>query len=75
MAAYADVVESVDRAKLVGAARPRGATSASHDVDVLLQVSLDPPGAGRPGRAPTPTELAALAADVEARRACSGCAA
>ncbi|MFZ2016116.1 MAG: YggS family pyridoxal phosphate-dependent enzyme [Nocardioides sp.] len=39
---YADVVESVDRVKLVGALQ-RGAHEGSHEVDVLLQVSLDPP--------------------------------
>jgi pyridoxal phosphate enzyme (YggS family) len=40
---YADVVESVDRLKLVNALN-RGAHQRSHEVDVLLQVSLDPPG-------------------------------
>ena len=45
---YADVVESVDRLKLV-TALDRGAHQRSHQLDVLLQVSLDPPG--RPGRA------------------------
>ncbi len=44
VASYADVVESVDRAKLVGPLS-RGAHTRGHDVDVLLQVSLDPPGA------------------------------
>ena len=44
VAAYADVVESLDRAKLVGPLS-RGAHARGHDVDVLLQVSLDPPGA------------------------------
>ncbi len=44
VASYADVVESVDRVKLV-APLSRGAHSRSHDVDVLLQVSLDAPGA------------------------------
>ena len=44
VAAYADVVESVDRAKLVGPLS-RGAHGRGHDVDVLLQVSLDAPGA------------------------------
>ena len=39
---YADVVESVDRVKLVGPLQ-RGAHERSHEVDVLLQVSLDPP--------------------------------
>ncbi|GAA4366450.1 YggS family pyridoxal phosphate-dependent enzyme [Nocardioides caricicola] len=58
VAAYADVVESVDRVKLVAPlARPGRA------VDVLLQVSLDPPG--REGRAGAdPADLAALAARV-----------
>jgi PLP dependent protein len=52
VAAYADVVESLDRAKLV-APLSRGAHSRGHDVDVLLQVSLDPPGADhRAGAAP-----------------------
>jgi PLP dependent protein len=45
VASYADVVESVDRAKLVGPLS-RGAHARGHDVDVLLQVSLDPPGSG-----------------------------
>src|SRR5689334_15125965 len=45
VAAYADVVESVDRAKLVGGLA-RGA--GDRTLDVLLQVSLDPPG--REGR-------------------------
>ena len=49
VAAYADVVESVDRVKLVGAL-DRGAHERSHQLDVLLQVSLDPPGrTGRSG--------------------------
>jgi pyridoxal phosphate enzyme (YggS family) len=61
---YADVVESVDRAKLV-VALGRGAHERSHAVDVLLQVSLDPPG--RTGRAGAdPAELVALAEQVEA---------
>jgi len=52
VASYADVVESVDRAKLVGPLS-RGAHTRGHDVDVLLQVSLDPAGAGhRSGAAP-----------------------
>ena len=59
VASYADVVESVDRVKLVGAL-DRGAHERSHEVDVLLQVSLDPPGgAGRSGA--DAGELAALA--------------
>ena len=50
---YADVVESVDRTKLV-TGLDRGAHQRGHPVDVLLQVSLDPPGsAGRSGAAAT----------------------
>jgi hypothetical protein len=46
---YADVVESVDRTKLVNALN-RGAQQRAHRLDVLLQVSLDPPGSdGRSG--------------------------
>jgi pyridoxal phosphate enzyme (YggS family) len=63
VARYADVVESVDRRKLVGPLS-RGAHERSHPVDVLLQVSLDPPG--REGRAGAdPAELAELAAAVD----------
>ena len=63
MASYAAVVESVDRRKLVGPLS-RGAHQRSHPVDVLLQVSLDPPG--REGRAGAdPGELAELAAAVD----------
>ena len=59
VASYADVVESLDRAKLVGPLS-RGAHSRGHDVDVLLQVSLDPPGSDhRSGAAPE--DLAGLA--------------
>jgi pyridoxal phosphate enzyme (YggS family) len=63
---YADVVESVDRTKLVGPLN-RGAHERAHGsqgVDVLLQVSLDPPG--REGRAGAdPGDLDALADAVE----------
>jgi len=62
VAAYSSVVESVDRRKLV---RPlsTGAHQRSHPVDVLLQVSLDPPGAsGRSGA--DPADLDELAAAV-----------
>jgi pyridoxal phosphate enzyme (YggS family) len=63
VASYADVVESVDRRKLVDALN-RGAHGRGHEVDVLLQVSLDPPG--RPGRAGAePDQLPALADAVE----------
>jgi PLP dependent protein len=53
VASYADVVESVDRAKLLpGLAR--GAHRRGRQVDVLVQVSLDPreASAGRSGVAP-----------------------
>jgi pyridoxal phosphate enzyme (YggS family) len=63
VASYADVVESVDRAKLV-APLSRGAHARSHEVDVLLQVSLDPPGADHRSGA-DPADLAALADRVE----------
>ncbi len=43
VASYADVVEAVDRPKLV-APLSRGAHSRGGEVDVLLQVSLDPAG-------------------------------
>jgi pyridoxal phosphate enzyme (YggS family) len=63
VAAYADVVESVDRAKLV-APLAKGAHQRSHEVDVLLQVSLDPPD--REGRAGAdPDNLPVLARAVE----------
>jgi uncharacterized pyridoxal phosphate-containing UPF0001 family protein len=56
------VVESVDRAKLL-AGLQRGAHDRGRDLDVLLQVSLDPPDAdGRSGAAPH--DLADLAARV-----------
>lgn len=63
VAAYADVVESVDRPKLVRGLQ-RGAHERGRDLDVLLQVSLDPPdAAGRSGA--DPATLDALAAAVE----------
>jgi pyridoxal phosphate enzyme (YggS family) len=52
IATYSDVVESVDRVKLV-AALDRGAHERGRAVDCLVQVSLDPPDArGRGGAAP-----------------------
>jgi PLP dependent protein len=63
VATYAGVVESVDRRKLVGPLS-RGAHQRSHPVDVLLQVSLDPPD--REGRSGAdPGDLADLAAAVD----------
>jgi PLP dependent protein len=61
---YADVVESVDRVKVVNALN-RGAHQRTRPVDVLLQVSLDPPGSeGRSGA--DASDLPALAEAVEA---------
>lgn len=52
VAAYADVVHSLDRAKLVNGL-DRGARERGRPLDVLVQVSLDPPGsAGRSGADP-----------------------
>jgi len=53
VAGYADVVHSVDRAKLLGGLS-RGAQERGHDLDCLIQVSLDPPEAR--GRSGAPTE-------------------
>lgn len=64
VASYADVVESVDRLKLVRGL-DRGASEREAVVDVLLQVSLDPPD--RHGRAGAdPEDLSSLAAEVAA---------
>ncbi|MBM9460485.1 YggS family pyridoxal phosphate-dependent enzyme [Nocardioides sp. zg-536] len=64
VARYADVVESVDRPELV-TRLARGATETERQVDVLLQVSLDPPAAEhRFGAAPE--ALGALAESVVA---------
>jgi pyridoxal phosphate enzyme (YggS family) len=61
---YADVVESVDRVKLV-TALDRGAHQRAHPLDVLLQVSLDPPG--REGRSGADAgDLGSLADAVDA---------
>jgi PLP dependent protein len=63
VASYADVVESVDRVKLVSALQ-RGAHERGRNLDVLLQVSLDPPGVEhRSGVAPE--DLDELATAVE----------
>jgi len=63
VARYADVVESVDRVKLV-AGLQRGAEERSRAIDVLLQVSLDPPGRDQRSGA-APEQLGELAAAVE----------
>jgi len=64
VARYADVVESVDRAKLVGRLAA-GAVERGAEVEVLLQVSLDPPSADHRAGA-DPDDLPALADAVEA---------
>ncbi|MBC7551201.1 MAG: YggS family pyridoxal phosphate-dependent enzyme [Cellulomonas sp.] len=64
VASYADVVESVDRAKLVGPL-DRGATERGIRLPVLLQVSLDPPGADQRSGV-EPDRLLALAGRVVA---------
>ena len=63
VAAYSDVVESVDRPKVV-AALDKGAHGRSRRLDCLVQVSLDPPEqhAGRSGV--LPEQLTALADEV-----------
>jgi len=69
VAAYADVVESVDRAKLLSGLS-KGAHGRDHVVDVLVQVSLDAPDAsGRSGAAPEAVpELARRVAAAEGLR-------
>ncbi|MFS3130266.1 YggS family pyridoxal phosphate-dependent enzyme [Nocardioides sp. Bht2] len=63
VAGYADVVESVDRSRLVGGLS-RGAVERGRDLDCLVQVSLDPPEQ-RDGRSGVhPDELMALADSV-----------
>ncbi|GGB88920.1 alanine racemase [Knoellia flava TL1] len=67
VAAYADVVQSVDRAKIV-TALDRGAQRHGRRLDVLLQVALDDDegrGGARPGDVPA---LADLVEDAEALR-------
>lgn len=65
--AYADVVESVDRPKLV-APLDRGAQQHGRTLDVLLQVSLDGPGAEHRAGA-RPEDLPVLAEAVESASA------
>jgi pyridoxal phosphate enzyme (YggS family) len=60
VASYADVVESVDRVKLVrGLAK--GAAQRGAEVDCLVQVSLDPPGAGKGRAGAAPDQVGAVA--------------
>jgi len=65
VARYADVVESVDRARLV-APLARGAAEAGRRVDVLLQVSLDAPDHVGERSGAAAAELHALAEQVSA---------
>jgi pyridoxal phosphate enzyme (YggS family) len=66
VAAYADVVESVDRAKLLRGLS-RGAHQAGRQVDVLVQVDLDPEPAADSGRAGcSPDDVDRLAEQVAA---------
>jgi len=62
VAAYADMVESVDRAKLL-APLARGAQERGRPLEVLLQVSLDPADPAQHGNRAgvAPDDLAALA--------------
>ncbi|MDT0201262.1 YggS family pyridoxal phosphate-dependent enzyme [Nocardioides sp. AE5] len=62
VAAYADVVESVDRPKLIGPLA-RGAEARGRPLDCLVQVSLDPPGTQHRAGV-LPDDLTALAAGV-----------
>lgn len=63
VARYADAVHSLDRAKLV-TGLSRGARERGRDLDVLVQVSLDPPDAeGRAGA--EPAEVPALVERVQ----------
>ena len=66
VATYADVVESVDRSKLLSGLS-RGAHQRSHDLDCLVQVSLDPPDAGGVRSGVPVDELPDLAADLASR--------
>jgi pyridoxal phosphate enzyme (YggS family) len=62
VASYADVVESVDRAKLL-IGLSRGAHQRDRIIDCLIQVSLDPADThGRAGAAPA--DVPALAAEI-----------
>jgi PLP dependent protein len=60
VAAYADVVESVDRPKLLKGLS-KGALERGAVLDCLVQVSLDPPGAGEGRSGALPADVPALA--------------
>jgi uncharacterized pyridoxal phosphate-containing UPF0001 family protein len=59
------VVESVDRAKLLGGLT-RGAHEAGRTVECLVQVSLDPPGTGAGRSGADPDQVVPLAEKVAA---------
>ncbi|HEX6517356.1 MAG TPA: YggS family pyridoxal phosphate-dependent enzyme [Nocardioidaceae bacterium] len=65
VAGYASVVESVDRAKLLGGLT-RGAHEAGRTVECLVQVSLDPPGTGEGRSGADPDQVVPLAEKVAA---------
>ena len=64
VAAYADVVESVDRTKLVNGLG-RGAHDRPLPLDCLVQVSLDPPGSSGHRAGADPDRVEEVAAAVE----------
>jgi pyridoxal phosphate enzyme (YggS family) len=66
VAGYAQVVESVDRAKLVGGLA-RGAAGRAEPLDCLLQVTLDPPGRGQGRSGAEVSDLPDLAERVAAQ--------
>lgn len=59
VAAYADCVQSLDRPKLV-AGLSRGASERGRELDVLVQVSLDPPEASGARSGADPADVPAL---------------
>jgi PLP dependent protein len=63
VAAYADVVESVDRPKLLRGLS-KGALERGAVVDCLVQVSLDPPGTGAGRSGAPPADVPALAEEI-----------
>lgn len=65
VASYSDVVESLDRAKLV-TALARGAADRTQPLDCLVQVSLDQPGAGEGRSGAEPDVVPDLAARIAA---------
>ncbi len=65
VAEYADVIESVDRAKLLKGLS-KGAHARGKVLDCLVQVSLDPPASGGGRSGATPEEVPALAEQVMA---------